>query len=261
MGWESRSVSMGFRNVPLIQELNQAKYIWVILTSSWTEIWNIAQKSKRACIYTMVCSKLDYCASVWNPHLNKHTEILQRVNRRVNRLILMTMAGIEVWHQYFGTLVGRTLQAMKTSSNGNIFRVTGPLCGEFTGPGEFPTQRPVTRSFDVFFDLRLNKPLSKQSWGWWFETLSRSLWRHRNDVIYSSIMPIFFSQNDFTLKYCHSPMIRFHQIPKLECFSSCRCICPIHCRQLLSRVWSCSWSSVDRKCSNYIGVINIFISC
>ena len=38
-----------------------------------------------------------------------------------------------------------------TSSNGNIFRVTGPLCGEFIGPGEFPTQRPVTRSFDVFF--------------------------------------------------------------------------------------------------------------
>ena len=46
--------------------------------------------------------------------------------------------------------------------------------------GEFPTQRPVTRSFDVFFDLRLNKRLSKQSWGWWFETLSRSLWRHCN---------------------------------------------------------------------------------
>ena len=51
---------------------------------------------------------------------------------------------------------------MMTSSNGNIFRVTGLLCGEFTGPGEFPTQRPVTRSFDVFFDLRLNKRLSKQ---------------------------------------------------------------------------------------------------
>ena len=46
--------------------------------------------------------------------------------------------------------------------------------------GEFPAQRPVTRSFDVFFDLRLNKRLSKQSWGWWFETLSRPLWRHRN---------------------------------------------------------------------------------
>ena len=47
--------------------------------------------------------------------------------------------------------------------------------------GEFPAQRPVTRSFDVFFDLRLNKRLSKQSWGWWFETLSGSLWRHCND--------------------------------------------------------------------------------
>ena len=53
-------------------------------------------------------------------------------------------------------------QHMMTSSNGNIFRVTGRLCGEFAGPGEFPTQRPVTRSFDVFFDLRLNKRLSKQ---------------------------------------------------------------------------------------------------
>ena len=61
-----------------------------------------------------------------------------------------------------------------TSSSGNFFRVTGPLCGEF------PAQRPVTRSFDVFFHLRLNKRLSKQWWGWWFETPSRSLWRHRN---------------------------------------------------------------------------------
>ena len=52
---------------------------------------------------------------------------------------------------------------MMTSSNGNIFRVTGPLCGEFTVPGEFPTQRPVTRSFDVYFDQRLNKRLCKQS--------------------------------------------------------------------------------------------------
>ena len=49
-------------------------------------------------------------------------------------------------------------------------------------PGEFPAQRPVTRSFDVFFDLRLNKRLSKQSWGcWWFETLSRPLWRHTKE--------------------------------------------------------------------------------
>ena len=47
-------------------------------------------------------------------------------------------------------------------------------------PGEFHAQRPVARSFDVCFDLRLNKRLGKQSWGWWFETLSRPLWRHRD---------------------------------------------------------------------------------
>ena len=54
--------------------------------------------------------------------------------------------------------------------------------GNSPGTGEFPAQRPVTQSFDVFFDLRLNKRLSKQSWGWWFETPSRPLWRHRNDL-------------------------------------------------------------------------------
>ena len=47
-------------------------------------------------------------------------------------------------------------------------------------PSEFPAQRPATRSFDVCLDLRLNKRLGKQSWGWWFETLSRWLWRHSN---------------------------------------------------------------------------------
>ena len=55
------------------------------------------------------------------------------------------------------------------------------LCvGNSPVTGEFPSQRPVTRSFDVFFDLCLNKQLSKQSWGWWFDTPSRSLWRQRN---------------------------------------------------------------------------------
>ena len=57
------------------------------------------------------------------------------------------------------------------------------LCaGKTPVPGDFPKQRPVTRSLDVFFDLRPNKRFSKQSWGWWFETLSCSLWRHCNVV-------------------------------------------------------------------------------
>ena len=48
--------------------------------------------------------------------------------------------------------------------------------------GEVPAQRPVTRNFDVFCDLRLNKRLSKQSWGWWLETPSCALWRHCNEI-------------------------------------------------------------------------------
>ena len=61
------------------------------------------------------------------------------------------------------------------------FSASLAICaGNSLVPGEFPAQRPVTRSFDVFFDLRLNKRFSKQSWCWWFETLSRPLWRHCN---------------------------------------------------------------------------------
>ena len=40
--------------------------------------------------------------------------------------------------------------------------------------GEFPSQRPVTRNFDVSLICALNKRLSKQPWGWWFEMPPRS---------------------------------------------------------------------------------------
>ena len=72
----------------------------------------------------------------------------------------------------------RKREFMTTSSNGNVFRATGPLCGEFTGTDYFPIQRPVARSFDVFFDLRRDKWLSKQSRRRLFEMQWRSLWRH-----------------------------------------------------------------------------------
>ena len=67
-----------------------------------------------------------------------------------------------------------------TSSNGNISHVTGLCVGNSPVTGEFPSQGPVTRSFDVFFDLRQNTRLCKQSRRRWFDTLSRSLWRHCN---------------------------------------------------------------------------------
>ena len=64
-----------------------------------------------------------------------------------------------------------------------IFSALLAICeGNSPVAGEIPTQRPVKRNFDVFFDLRLNKRLRKQSRDWWFETPSCPLWRHRNEL-------------------------------------------------------------------------------
>ena len=71
-------------------------------------------------------------------------------------------------HIYLIVWVGHVIHmnwSWMTSSDGNIYRVHGPLWGESTGD----------RSFDVFFDLRLSKRLSKQSTRQWFETPSRPL--------------------------------------------------------------------------------------
>ena len=69
---------------------------------------------------------------------------------------------------------------MMTSSKETFSALLALCVGNSRATGEFPSQKTVTRSFDASFDLRLNKRLSKQSWGWWFETPSHSLWRHCN---------------------------------------------------------------------------------
>ena len=74
-----------------------------------------------------------------------------------------------------GSILGNI---MVTSSNGNIFRITGHLCGEFTGRRWISRTKASDAEFDVFFDLHLNKWLSNQWGGWWFETPSRPLWHH-----------------------------------------------------------------------------------
>ena len=51
---------------------------------------------------------------------------------------------------------------MMTSWNGNIFCVTDHLYGDFTGPQWIPRTKAIDAEFDVLFDLRPNKRLSKQ---------------------------------------------------------------------------------------------------
>ena len=72
--------------------------------------------------------------------------------------------------------------------------------------GEFPSQRPVTRSFDVFFDPRLNKRLCKQSKRRWFETPSRSLWRHCNVIHWS------LAQVEVTSKLWFSSLLYIYSV-------------------------------------------------
>ena len=71
---------------------------------------------------------------------------------------------------------------MMMSSNGNTFRVTCPLWGESTGHRWIPSQRPVTRTFDAFFDMCLGKRSNKQSRRRLFETPSCFMWHNCNDT-------------------------------------------------------------------------------
>ena len=102
----------------------------------------------------------------------------------------MSWPGVEVDRQS-GLFRWMALKAWWRHQMETFSAVLALCAGNSPVPGEFPTQRPVTRSFDVFFDLRLNKQLSKQWWGWWFETIwddivlimtiSCSLWRAHYD--------------------------------------------------------------------------------
>ena len=77
-----------------------------------------------------------------------------------------------------------SLSSMLTSSNGNIFRVTGRICGEFTGHRWIPLIKASNAElWSFFFDLHPNKRLSEQSRRWWFETPYSSLWRHCNIMV------------------------------------------------------------------------------
>ena len=90
---------------------------------------------------------------------------------------VQVVSGYKGWRTM--TLPPRTyIIYLMTSWNGNISALLAICAGNSPVPGEFPAQMPVTRSFDVFFNLRLNKRLRKQWWGWWFET-----YRAHYDVI------------------------------------------------------------------------------
>ena len=73
---------------------------------------------------------------------------------------------------------------MMTSSNGNIFGVTDHLCGEFTGHRWISRIKASDAELWCFLWSVQEQTVDKQSWSWWFETPSRSLWRQCNGSSY-----------------------------------------------------------------------------
>ena len=102
----------------------------------------------------------------------------------------------------------RAITAIMTSSNGNIFRVTGPLCGEFTGPRWIPRAKANDAELWCFLWSVMNKRLSKQSWGWWFETPTHPLWRHRN-VYWENISYSYTNTSNIQTRLNSSSLFRW----------------------------------------------------
>ena len=103
--------------------------------------------------------------------------------------------------------------SMMTSSNGNIFHVTVLCAGNSPVTGEFPSQWPVKRSFEVSFDLRLNKQLNKQSRIRWFETPSRLSWPHCYAIPFSLVIYLFMGYRRVTARWTGYPLRIRNTIP------------------------------------------------
>ena len=102
------------------------------------------------------------------------------IRNLLNILYMLSSTLGDAVDDFFQFYVWALLSSTMTSSTGNIFRATGPLCGEFTGHRWIFSQRSVTRSFDVLVDLRLIKRLSKKCGPRWFEMAWRLLWHNCN---------------------------------------------------------------------------------
>ena len=97
------------------------------------------------------------------------------------------------------------------------FRVTGHLCREFTGHRWISRTKVIDAELSCFFDLRLNKRLSKQWWGWWFETPSHPLRRHCIVIVMRGAIPFHgVTRSCITIVHCWQNVTKYrHQGPAL----------------------------------------------
>ena len=119
---------------------------------------------------TIICGWRGFCVPSWTHEF-------------VPELTHLCQSDVMIWnhsnHKILPHMVTIRKKLIMMTSSMEAFSPLLAICaGNSPVTGEFPAQRPVTRSFDVFLDLRLNKRLSKQSKRRWLETPSRTLW-HR----------------------------------------------------------------------------------
>ena len=132
-----------------------------------SQVWNTHTYHDTQYIIAYLCKVCEGFVAAWKDSLSPVM------------LVLETLIRMRLLFRIYPKVVFNTWLRCQMET----FSALLAICAENSlVPSEFPSQRPVTRSFDVFFDLRLNKRLSKQSWGWWFETLPCPLWRHLNEL-------------------------------------------------------------------------------
>ena len=136
----------------------------------------------------------------------QHREVITSLELKWAEVDIWNSDGMGLVHSKYPTLI--TGNVTRWRHQMETFSALLAICaGNSPVPGEFPTIRPVTQSFDVYFDLRPDKRLSKQLWGWWFETLSHSLWRHRNVTLLALLT--YNSTNGKTATTCWTHMLLF----------------------------------------------------
>ena len=187
--------SEGIRWIPS-QRFVDAELWYFLLLSVWTSCWTNSRDPDAGDL-----RRHQLLISILTTHCSRQVAPRRLKSQGYLTVYSAACSCYQRKHQSFALLVlhegnPQGTLTMMTSSNGNIFRVTGHLAGNSPVTGEFPAQRPVTRSFDVFFRLRLNKRLTKQWWGWWFLTPSRPLWRHWNERRVSNKEGVSSSRGD-----------------------------------------------------------------
>ena len=148
-------------------------------------IITLATRFRQTVVVVAVCVKMWFCNFICNFATHHVRRLNLHIHNTCSHFSLLLVP--DYFLDIFMKTPHKQCLAMMTSSNG--FSALLAICaGNSPVNGEFPAQRPMTWNFDVFFDLWVNKHLSKQLRRWWFETLSRLLWRHCNDYLDFSII-------------------------------------------------------------------------